>query len=164
VPFLLRSWSPIGQPDIIIESEKRAHISSIGLVSLSPIRHKMQFFTSTFRGSAKSAEMSYVLDELHKHFKRKVIIIWDNLQGHKGLQAKYERERPSWFHFERLPTYSPELNVVEQCWNQIKNVAMANFAPKNCKQVVEQVELATKAINENKLLLPNFLKHIKLKR
>jgi len=41
---------------------------------------------------------------------------------------------------------------------------MANFAPKNQKQVIEQVELATQAINKNKNLLPNFLKHIKLKR
>jgi hypothetical protein len=28
------------------------------------------------------------------------------------------------------PTYSLELSVVEQCWNQIKNVELANFAPK----------------------------------
>jgi transposase len=164
VPFLLRSWSPIGEPDIILESEKRAHLSSIGLVSLSPIRHRMKFFTTTFPGSAKSAEMSYVLDELHQHFRGKVILVWDNLQGHIGLQAKYERQHPGWFHFVRLPTYSPELNVVEQCWNQIKNVEIANFAPKNQKQVVAQVQLATSAINKNKTLLPNFLKHIKLKR
>jgi len=164
VPFLLRSWSPIGEPDIILESEKRAHLSSIGLVSLSPIRLDMKFFTTTFPGGAKSAEMSYVLDELHKYFPGTIILIWDNLKGHIGLQAKYEREHPDWFRFERLPTYSPELNVVEQCWNQIKNVEMANFAPKNQKQVIEQVELATKTINENKTLLPNFLKHCKLKR
>jgi len=164
VPFLLRSWSPVGVPDIIIESEKRAHLSSIGLVSISPIRHDMKFFSTTFPGSAKSAEMSYVLDELHKYFHGTIILIWDNLQGHKGLQAKYEREHPDWFHFERLPTYSPELNSVEQCWNQIKNVEMANFAPKNQKQVIEQVELATQAINENKILLPKFLKHINIKR
>jgi transposase len=165
IPFLLRCWSPVGVPDVLIESEKRAHLSSIGLVSLSPIRHDMKLFTTTFRGSAKSGEMSWVLDELHKHFRGTVIIIWDNLQGHKGLQAKYEREHPGWFRFERLPTYSPELNVVEQCWNKIKNVEMANFAPKNCKQVVTQVELATKKINENKTLLPNFLRHAtKIKR
>jgi len=123
----------------------------------------MQFFTTTFPGSAKSAEMSYILDELHKHFRCTVILVWDNLQGHKGLEAKYKREHPNWFHFERLPTYSPELNVVEQCWNQIKNVEMANFAPKNNKQVVAQVQLATQTINKNKKLLKNFLKHSKLK-
>jgi transposase len=164
VPFLLRSWSPIGEPDIIIESDKRAHLSSIGLVSISPIRLDMKLFTTTFPGSAKSAGMSYVLDALHEHFPGTIILIWDNLKGHIGLQEKYEREHPNWFHFERLPTYSPELNVVEQCWNHIKNVEMANFAQKNQKQVVEQVELATQAINKNKNLLPNFLKHIKLKR
>jgi transposase len=124
----------------------------------------MQFFSTTFPGSAKSAEMSYVLDELHKYFRRKIIIVWDNLQGHKGLQARYEREHPDWFEFVRLPTYSPELNVVEQCWNQTKNVEMANFAPKNIKQVIAQVELATQAINRDKNLLPAFLRHTKLKR
>ncbi len=160
----MRSWSPISTPDILVESEKRAHLSSIGIVSISPVRHDMKFFTTTFPGSAKSAEMSYVLDELHKHFKRKVIIVWDNLQGHKGLETKYLREHPDWFHFERLPTYSPELNVVEQCWNQTKNVYMANFVAKNQKQIITQVELATQAINKNKNLLPALLKHTKLKR
>jgi len=164
VPFLLRSWSPIGVPDIIRESEKRAHLSSIGLVSISPIRHNRKLFTTTFPGSAKSAEMSYVLDALHEHLPGTIIILWDNWKGHFGLQAKYERQHPDWFHCERLPTYSPELNVVEQGWNQIKNVEMANFAPKNQKQVIAQVELATQEINKNKRLLPNFLKHIKLKR
>jgi transposase len=159
MPFLLQSWSPVGCPDIIIESEKRARLSSIGIVSVSPVRGRMQFFTTTFPGSAKSAERSYVLDELHKHFRGKIIIIWDNLQGHKGLQAKYERDHPGWFEFERLPTYSPELNVVEQCWNQIKNVEMANFAPKNVQQVVDQVEMAAQIINQNKKLLPAFMKH-----
>ena len=124
----------------------------------------MQFFSTTFSGSAKTAEMSYVLDELHKYFGRKIIVVWDNLQGHIGLQARYEREHPDWFVFERLPTYSPELNVVEQCWNQTKNVEMANFAPKNIKQVIAQVELATQAINRDKNLLPAFLRHTKLKR
>jgi hypothetical protein len=40
---------------------------------------------------------------------------------------------------------------------------MANFAAKNQNQVIKQVELATQAINENKNLLPAFLKHTKLK-
>jgi hypothetical protein len=90
-------------------------------------------------------------------------VIWDNLQGHKGLQAQYEREHPNGFRFERLPTYAPERNVVEQCGNQIKNVALANCAPKNIKQVITQVERATQTINKNKKLLPNFMKHCKLK-
>jgi hypothetical protein len=55
--------------------------------------------------------MSYIPDTLYKHF-RNTVIIWDNLQGHKGLQAQYEREHPHGFHFERLPTCSPELNVM----------------------------------------------------
>ena len=151
-------------PDVLLESEKRAHLSSIGLVSRSPLGRKMQFFTTTFPGSATSIEMSCVLDELHKYFRNKIIVIWDSLQGHKGLENKYRRQHPVWFHFERLPTYSPELNVVEFCWNQIKNVEMANFVPKNGRQVVDQVQRATQKINEDKTLLQNFLKHIRLKR
>jgi hypothetical protein len=162
----MRSWSPVAEPDVLIESEKRAHLSSIGLVSIEPyccdICHNMQFFSTTFPGSAKSAEMSYVLDELHNHFRCKIIILWDQLPGHKSLEAKYQREHPDWFHFVRLPIYSPELNVVEQCWNQIKNVEMANFAPKCQCQVIQQVRLATDAINQQKNLLPAFLKYTKL--
>ena len=124
----------------------------------------MQFFTTTFPGSAKSGVMSSVLDEWHKYFRDTVILIWDNLQGHKGLEVKYRRHHPDGFHAERLPTSSPELNVVELCWHQIKNVEMVNFVPKNGRQVVAQVQLAAQKINQNKTLLQNFLKHIRLKR
>jgi transposase len=37
------------------------------------------------------------------------------------------REHSGWFLFEYFPAYSPELNPVEQCWQYMKNVQMANF-------------------------------------
>jgi transposase len=53
----------------------------------------------------------------------------------------FERERPDWFLFEYFPAYSPELNPVEQCWNQMKNVLKVNFVPKNVEEVVQRTNL-----------------------
>ena len=52
-------------------------------------------------------------------------MIFDRLPEHISAQKFFEREYPGWFLFEYLPSYSQELNPVEQCWQNIKNVSMA---------------------------------------
>ena len=54
-------------------------------------------------------------------------MIFDRLSSHIAAQKFFEEEHPDWFVFEYLPSYSPELNPVEQCWRNMKNVSMANL-------------------------------------
>ena len=42
--------------------------------------------------------------------------------------------------FEYLPAYSPELNPVEQCWQWIKKVKLANRASRNDKEHCHNVK------------------------
>ena len=74
-----------------------------------------------------------------------------------------QRTHPDWFLVEYLPSYSPELNPVEQCWHYMKNVAMVNFVPMCRKQLEAKAEEAVQAINDDPMLLPAFFQHAKLK-
>ena len=64
--------------------------------------------------------------------------------------------------FEYLPSYSPELNPVEQCWQMMKNVSMANFVPMSVEQLREKACEASQVINKDPKLLASFFHHAKL--
>ena len=51
---------------------------------------------------------------LHHHYGRRVVLIWDRYAVHRAATAFFAEHHPDWFTFEWLPTYSPQLNPVEQ--------------------------------------------------
>ena len=114
-------------------------------------------------GSCVTEDFVFWLTQLHHHFHKKVMIVWDRLQAHLSAQKFFEREHHDWFIFEYFPSYSPELNPVEQCWQWMKNVFLANFAPKDTPELHIKVREAAQNINNNPKLLPSFFQHSKLR-
>ena len=77
-----------------------------------------------------------------------MLVLWDNLPSHHAVADYFEGEHPAWFEFESFPTYSPELNPVEQCWNRMKNEYLPNFVPTTEEELVSVVAMAAKQIND----------------
>ena len=99
----------------------------------------------------------FYLTDLHHRFGGKVLLLWDHLPAHHAVDRYFEDTHPDWFEFEYFPTYSPELNPVEPCWNQMKNVYLSNFVPASDEELTSAVQAAAKRINEEQLL-PSFFK------
>jgi transposase len=100
---------------------------------------------------------------VHRYYgNKKVMIIFDRLPAHIAAQNYFERTHSDWFLFEYLPSYSPELNPVEQCWQQMKNVLMANYVPMSIDDLVEKTLEVAQEINHDPKLLPAFFHHAKL--
>jgi hypothetical protein len=91
------------------------------------------------------------------------MIILDRLPSHISARSHFEREHPDWFVFEYLPAYSPELNPVEQCWQMMMCVLMANFVPMNIEHLVSKTLEAAQVINSNPKWIAEFFHHAKLK-
>jgi transposase len=100
-----------------------------------------------------------LLRQLHFFYRRKIILLWDNLPLHYAVAESFADEQPGWFDFQYFPTYSPELNPVEQCWQWIKNVELTNFLPANRFELTLATCAAANTINHSKTLLPSFFKH-----
>jgi len=96
--------------------------------------------------------MIFFLTEIHHYYRSKVVIVWDHLSAHHAAESYFEETRPDWFEFHYFPSYSPELNPVEPCWNQIKNVYLANFVPTSDEELLSAVLESGERINEQKLL------------
>ena len=98
------------------------------------------------------------MDKIYKQ----VMIIFDRLSSHLAAEAYFGRVHPDWFLFEYLPPCSPELNPVEQCWQHMKNVSMANFVPMCREQLEAKACQAVQEINSDPKLLPAFFHYAKL--
>jgi transposase len=91
------------------------------------------------------------------------MLVWDALPAHKGAERYFRLHHPDWFVFHYFPTYSPELNPVEQCGNEMKNSQLRNFVADNVFVLREAALAAASEINElAKVLLPKFFKHSRL--
>jgi transposase len=67
---------------------------------------------------------------LLRHLRGPLIVVWDNLNTHKGppIEAMLRRNRR--LRIEHFPAYAPELNPDEGVWNQLKS-RLANGQPDN---------------------------------
>jgi len=95
-------------------------------------------------------------------------MIFDRLTSHISARNYFERVHPDWFVFaaeyrsNELPSYSPELNSVEQCWQMMKNVFMENFVPLSVEHLEKKAFEAASILNNAPMLLASFFHHAKL--
>jgi len=161
-PTVRRTWAPSGQTPILIESARRDRLSAIGAFSISPVRRRMDFFFQLHDRNIDTSLLIPFLCDLHHCFRRRVVLIWDNLRAHFKTAKYFAIKHPSWFRFEPLPSYCPELNPVEGVWSYVKHGCQANFAPTDVDHLRQQTTGSLSSLRRNQNLLPRFLEHTKL--
>ena len=130
---------------------------------MTPVRQQLNFRFTLFDGAINTLDVMLILRMIHAYYGKQVMIIWDRLSAHLSAQKYFEREHPDWFLFEYFPSYSPELNPVEQCWNQMKHVLMENYIATSVEQLQEKVWESASIINDDPKLLAEFFHHAKLR-
>lgn len=120
------------------------------------------FVSPCFRTEC-TEECLYQLNLIHQYYRRKIILVWDNLSAHHAAVNYFGDEHSNEYDFYFFPTYSPELNPVEPCWHHTKNVEMANFAAKDKEEMVRKLFESTQKISDDQQLLASFFKHAGLK-
>jgi transposase len=161
---LITQSTEIGKPPVLRETFTRKNQSGLGFISATPTGRKMKFHFTIMDGSCVTEDFIFWLIQLHQHFhNKKVLIVWDRLSAHISAQNFFEREHPGWFVFEYFPSYSPDLNPVEQCWQWMKNVFLVNYVAKDNPELHIKVHEAAQHINNDPKLLPAFFHHSKLR-
>ena len=153
----------IGKPTVLRKTYSRQTQTGFGFITMTPIQQRLNFRFTIFDGAITVLDLKMFLTQIHRYYGGKVMILWDRLPAHVANQLYFERERPDWFFFEYFPSYSPELNPVEQCWNLMKNVFMANFIPMSIEHLKEKTLEAAKRLNNDPKLIAEFFHHAKLK-
>jgi transposase len=157
------TWCEIGKPMVLREVFSRNTQTGLGFITMTPEQRRLNFRFTIFSGVVNTEDVIFFLTQIHHHYGKKVMIIWDRLSSHISAERFFVWTHPHWFVFEYLPSYSPELNPVEQCWHHMKNVQMANFVPLSVEHLTERALQAAQVINNDPKLMAEFFNHARLK-
>lgn len=120
LPNVQRSWSEIGHPHCADATAYRKRINVLGALNYQT----GQLDYDLHSGSVKQQEVETFLQRLAKQSKRNSItlVVLDNARIHHAIS---QETLDIWmcdykFCLYFLPTYSPELNLIEMLWKQAK--------------------------------------------
>ena len=73
--------------------------------------------------------------------------------------GEFLAEQRDWLEVERLPGYAPDLNPVEDLWQNIKSQELANQSADFLSEVIDAAEEGLERVQSNQELLFGFLHH-----
>lgn len=137
-PEIPYAWQPKGKT-IGIPSGKSKRLNVLAFCS-----KKLDFYQRTVQGYVDSQIVIEFFDEFSLKIEKKTVVIIDNASIHTS--HKFKKELKKWerkgLHVKYLPTYSPELNLIEIVWRFIKYSWLpldAYLSFKNLKSSLENV-------------------------
>jgi transposase len=161
-PVRRRTWAPCGQTPLQQAWDRHDRLSAIAVLALSPVRRDPSLFFQLLKHNVQAEDMIWFLTQMHHHFRRKIILVWDRLNVHRAAAKHFEASHPEWFTFEWLPAYAPELNPTEQIWNHAKYSDLANFVPDDVTHLNREVRNSFQDQQQSPNLLRSFFQHAKL--
>ena len=130
-----RTWAVKGQTPVIEATGARFGLNMVGAIST-----RGQFRFMVVKGSVNSEKICDFLEKLMHNAEKPVYLIWD---GHPTHRSKKVKECIASFDGKLkvfiLPSYSPELNPIEQAWNNVKGHGIGRkkiFGPDQLKAAV----------------------------
>lgn len=120
IPTRRRTWNPRGQTPVVRYHYKHDRISAIAALTVASRRARMGLYAQFRQDNFKAVQVAKFLRLLLKHLRGQVILLWDGGRIHKGPAIDAVRDAFPRLHLERFPGYAPELNPVEQIWNDFK--------------------------------------------
>jgi transposase len=136
-PYVPYAWQEKGHP-IALETSHSKRLNVLGLLNRYNDLHAY-----SFEGNIDSEVVIACIDEFcKKEIKRETFIIIDNAPVHtsEAFTEKIEEWETKNLKIFRLPSYSPELNLIEILWRFIKYEWIELQAYKSWNNFVAYIE------------------------
>lgn len=164
-PTVRRTLAPRGQTPIHYCWDRRDRISVISAITISPIRKRrgLYFILLADNENVHAEDVVGFLRQLKYHLDGPITVIWDRGRVHdrsKVVRA-YLAKHPE-IVTEKLPTYAPELNPDEQVWSNIKYGRLANYAPRDTRELRKRLMRELRHLRKRSDLLRSFIQHTKI--
>ncbi|MGH7931006.1 MAG: IS630 family transposase [Candidatus Binatia bacterium] len=134
-PLRRRVWAPSGHTPLQRAWDRRDRITTIAAVTRAPWALRLGLYYELLDHNARTADFNRFVREVHGHLRRPVILVWDRLPAHRSAARQLLEDAHDWLQVEWLPPYAPELDPVEDVWNQSKYGALANFIPEDIHEL-----------------------------
>jgi hypothetical protein len=161
IPNVKRTWAPRGKTPIHYHSLSREKISAITALTVSPRRHRLGLYTHLWRNDVSSEEIVIFLEELIRHLRGKIYILWDQAAIHKNALVSCFIQKHPRVRLEYLPAYAPELNPAEHIWNQ-DDAALSNTSPQTIADLEQLLTTSNNRLTKSQKLLRACIKASKL--
>ena len=130
-----KTWAVKGQTPVIEATGARFGLNMVGAIST---RGQLRFMV--VKGSVTSEKICDFLEKLMHNAEKPVYLIWDGHPTHRSKKVKeYIASFDGKLKVFVLPSYSPELNPIEQAWNNVKGHGIGRkkiFGPDQLKAAV----------------------------
>lgn len=120
------TWAPAGEQPQIQTSGKRKCLKVFGVIDYFSGRFVFQ------REEGKLNSKSYIsfLKKILKRFSGKIILIHDGAPYHTSNATKdFLAQQEDRITFKRLPSYTPEFNIIESLWKNVKTYTHNQYFP-----------------------------------
>lgn len=158
-PLVRRTWAPVGQTPIHTMSSKHDRLSVISAITVSPNRRRLGFYFCIYDENINADGVVLFLRWIQRHIQRNLLVVWDRLNAHRTAERRIRRRSGNRIHFEYLPSYSPELNPVEQVWCHSKWVDLSNHLPHDVIELSDNVFASLAIMQTQQQLLRSFFDH-----
>lgn len=154
-----RSYAPKGRTPVKKSMAKRF---SVNMISTVTNRGKVAFMI--YSGSMNADRLIEFMKQLIKNRHNKTFLILDNLRVHHSKVVKnWEEKNKSKIELFYLPSYSPEKNPDEYLNCDLKYGLSEKPAPKNQKQLQNNVENHMKMLQKNEQRVKKYFNHKDIK-
>ena len=130
-PLRRRVWAPVGHTPLQRAWDRRNRITTIAAVTRAPWALRLGLYYELLDHNARAADFIRFVREVHEHLRRAIILVWDRLPAHRSAARRLLESGATWLQVEWLPPYAPDLDPVENVWNQSKYSELANVIPED---------------------------------
>lgn len=128
------------------------------LSAISGVSTTGKLYILVRRGTIATPQVLVFLRHLLRHVDGRIILVWDNVRPHQSAAVKrFVHDQRRRLSLEPLPPYAPELNPDEWVWRYLKQVELANFAPRHLGELKTGLREATQRIRMRTGLMRSFL-------
>ncbi len=161
MPTRRRTWAPAGHTPIIPYRDKHDRISALAPLTVSPKPQHLGLYVRFQPHNFPAVNVADFLRALLRHLRGHVILLWEQGSIHQGPAIEAVQKAYPRLHLEEFPAYAPELNPVEQVWNDFKGYT-ANSLPRDKRDIRRSLYANTRRVRRYQAKLRSFILASKL--
>jgi len=136
MPYVPYAWQEVGQK-IQVKSQRSKRLNVLGFLT-----RKNELEAYVFQGSITKEVVTTCIDKFCESLKQKTVLVMDNSSVHQNhlFWEKQEFWASQGLEIFFLPTYSPQLNIIEILWRFIKYQWLESKDYESFSSLVEAIE------------------------
>lgn len=137
-PLRRRVWAERGQTPLQHAWDRHDRITAMAALSRAPWANRLGMYYELLDHNTHAPDVVRFVRHVHDHLRRPLLLVCDRLSAHRS--AVRQLGEVGWLQVEWLPGYAPELDPVENIWNQSKYGDLANCIPEDILQLHDTLD------------------------